>query len=42
MWHICETGEAHARFWWGDLMERDRVEDLGMEGKIILQSMLKK
>jgi hypothetical protein len=37
MWHICETGKVHTGFWWGDLMERDRMEDLGIEGKIVFQ-----
>jgi len=32
---IWETGEVHAGFWWGDPMEGDHLEDLGLDGKII-------
>jgi len=35
MWCLWETGEVHAEFWWGDLSERDHLEDLGMDGRIL-------
>jgi len=34
MWHVWGTGELHTGFCWGDLMERDHLEDLGIDGKI--------
>jgi hypothetical protein len=37
MWHVWEIGEVHTGFWWGDLRERDHVEDLGVDGRIILE-----
>ena len=42
MWHIWETGEEHTGFWWGDMRERGRLEDLGVDGRIILKSFSKK
>ena len=41
MWHIWGTGEMHIGFWWGDLRERDHMEDLGLDGRIILKWVLK-
>jgi len=31
------TGEVPTGFWWGDIMERDYLEDLGVNGMIILR-----
>jgi len=35
------TREAHTGFWWGDPRERDHLEDLGVDGRIILKWMCK-
>jgi hypothetical protein len=32
MWHIWGTG-----FWWGDPSEGNDLEDLGIDGRIILK-----
>ena len=42
MWHVRKTGEVNTGFWWGDMRERGRLEDLGVDGRIILKSFSKK
>jgi len=34
-------GEVYTGFWWGDLMERDHLEDLSLQGKIMLRQISK-
>jgi hypothetical protein len=34
-------GQVHTVFRWGNLKERDHLEDLGMDGKIILNCILR-
>jgi hypothetical protein len=41
MWHVWVTGEVHTEFWWGDLGERDQMEDLDVDGRTILKWILK-
>ena len=36
------TGEVHTGFWWGDLKSRDHLEDLSIDGGIILKFIFKK
>jgi hypothetical protein len=33
---------VYAEFWCGDLRERDHLEDVGVDGRIILKLLLKK
>jgi len=42
MWHVWEKREVHAGFWWRDLMQRDHLKDLGVDGRAILKWILKK
>jgi len=37
MWHVWDRGEVHKRFWWGSLKERDQMEELVVDGRIILK-----
>ena len=41
LWDVtCERGEAHVVSWWGNLRERDHLESLGVEGKLMLEWIL--
>jgi hypothetical protein len=33
---------VHTWLWWGELTERDHLEDLGVDGRIILKRIFKK
>ena len=33
---------VNAGFWWGDLRKRDHLEDLGIDGRIILKWIFRK
>jgi hypothetical protein len=35
MWHVWGTGEVRTGFWWGDLRERDQLQDLSVDGGIL-------
>ena len=42
MRHVWETGDVHTQLWWGDLRERDHLEDLGIDGRITATWIIKK
>jgi hypothetical protein len=37
-----KEGEVHWGLWWGDLRKRNHLEDLGVDGRIILKWFFKK
>ena len=42
--HVARIGrgEVHIGFWWGNLRERDHLEDLGVDAIVILTMSLQK
>lgn len=42
MWYAWEGNEMHERFRWGNVKERDRLEDVGVDWRMILTLILKK
>jgi hypothetical protein len=36
------AGDVHTGFWWGDLMEREYLKELGIDRRIILKWIFKK
>jgi hypothetical protein len=41
-WHVCKRREVHTGFWWANLKARGHFNDLGVDGSILLQFILKK
>ena len=41
MWHVWGRGEVRAGFWWGNLRWSDHLEDLRIDGRIILKWIFK-
>jgi hypothetical protein len=35
--YLWETGEAPKGFWWGIIREKDQLEDLGIDRRVILK-----
>jgi len=42
MWDVWETREVHTGFWWGNVGERNHLEDLSLCGTIIMKLIPKK
>jgi hypothetical protein len=41
MWQVQEAGEVHTVVWWVSLREGDHSENLGVDGRILLQGIFK-
>ena len=42
MWHVWGTEEVRTGDWRGELRERDNMEDLDVDGKMILKCIFRK
>jgi hypothetical protein len=42
MWHAWKRREMHPKFWWENLKERDHLEDVDTDGRIIIKVISKK
>jgi len=42
MKRLWGRGEAYRGFWWGNMRERDHLEDPGVGGRIILRRIFRK
>jgi hypothetical protein len=42
LWYTWERREVHAEFWWGNLKEKDHLNDLGIDGRIVSKWVLGK
>ena len=42
MWYVWRNGKVRTRFRWENLSERANLEDLGVDGRIILKLIFKK
>jgi hypothetical protein len=42
VWHVWGRGEVHTGFWWGDPRGKGHVQDLDVDGKIILKWIFKR
>jgi len=39
---VWRREQVHTAFWWGNQRERGHLEDLGVDGRIILKPIFKK
>jgi hypothetical protein len=42
MQHVWGRADVYTGFWWGNLKDRDHLEDPSIEGRIILISIFRK
>ena len=41
-YRVWARGEVYTGLWWGNLRERDQLEDAGIDGRIILRLIFRK
>jgi len=41
VWHVWGRAEVYTGFWWGNLRERNNLQDPGVDGRIILRCIFR-
>jgi hypothetical protein len=42
MLHVWERGDVRTGYWWGNVIERDNLENPGVDGRMILRWMFRR
>jgi hypothetical protein len=42
MWYVWERGEVYTEFWWGNVRQRNHLEDPGVNERIISRWIFRK
>ena len=41
MWNVWGRGDVLTWFWWGNMRERDHLEYVGLDGRVVLKRIVK-
>jgi hypothetical protein len=40
IWHVRGTGEVNIRFWWGEVTERDHLENTDVDWRMMMMMII--